>query len=166
MYLEEESKILRGIVKHQQSITDNLLLHIDSIHERAKNELDVMHNFVAQRESSVMNEIGILTFLFFPGTFIASLSWFPGFGERIRFPGIRVDENQEQMSITTPHHLLSHCVLRHRIDYFLSLPLHLGYSLVKYKFLEVIIGWLLRCGTAIFMIFGEKRAGPVSGGTR
>ncbi|EKG15319.1 hypothetical protein MPH_07481 [Macrophomina phaseolina MS6] len=38
----EESKTLREIVEHQQSITNNLLLHIDSIHERAKNELDIV----------------------------------------------------------------------------------------------------------------------------
>lgn len=88
----EESKTLREIVEHQQSITNNLLLHIDSIHERAKNELDIMHNFVAQRESTVMNAIGILTFLFFPGTFIATvfampfMFWYPNTGEDDTMP--------------------------------------------------------------------------------
>ena len=34
---------------------------------------------------------------------------------------------------------------------------------LKYKILEVIIKWLLRYYTVIFIIFGEKWSGPVSG---
>ncbi|KAH8800918.1 hypothetical protein F5884DRAFT_809394 [Xylogone sp. PMI_703] len=74
---------LREVIYHQQTVLSNLLISENSNRERSRTQLDAVYNFIAQREASVMTAIGVLTFVFFPGTFVASIfampliNWYP-----------------------------------------------------------------------------------------